>query len=113
MTRKNGLNRQQSDSDDNSILSTTMSDSQFGQGEQMNKSKTKLFGKKSNDAMWDSIVDFDPGRAQTHRMHDLTVELTQNAFTRNSKFPYSISNGNKVYAPKTAELKVERYNDER
>lgn len=63
--------------------------------------------------MWDNMVEFDIERASTHRIHDLTTEVSQNSFTRNSKFPYSMSNGAKVYENKQAELKIERYGDER
>ena len=65
------------------------------------------FRKTQKNVDLDQQIDYS--RCSQFKIYNIVEELKTCAFTRNSSFPYSMVKDKKVYKPKWAELKVEKY----
>jgi len=69
-----------------------------------------LFKKKDKPTCERNQIDIS--RSESHRIFDITQILGKCSFTRNSNFKYKTTKNEKVYMKKSAELKIERYENQ-
>lgn len=73
------------------------------------RSSTFAPGEKTTDEEADKRINIK--RSKSHRIFDVSCDISKHSFTRNCTFKYKENKGVKTYKKKEAELKIEKYNN--